>query len=173
MNDLILMPLGTVETPLLSDLSSSLHDYTATGIRIENARDIPDYAYDRRRRQYMSTMILERIKAVTEPSVHVLAVTGIDLYLPQLNFVFGEAEVGGRVAIISTARLRTGSGSTNNGTFFERARKEAFHELGHVAGLAHCADETCVMHFSQTLADTDYKSDTLCPICRNRREELR
>jgi archaemetzincin len=50
-----------------------------------------------------------------------------------------------------------------------RALKEAVHELGHTLGLVHCPEAGCVMHFSNTLADTDCKSHRLCAMCERKR----
>jgi archaemetzincin len=97
-------------------------------------------------------------------------VTEHDLYGPSLNFVFGEADLGNRVAIISLSRLSPGfyGFSEDVERFQERALKEAVHELGHTYGLGHCSNPLCVMHFSNSLLDTDIKKATFCPECEKR-----
>ncbi|MDB4952143.1 MAG: hypothetical protein JWM27_4792 [Gemmatimonadetes bacterium] len=100
-----------------------------------------------------------------DPERHwLLAVADADLYAPGRDFVFGEATVGGCCAVIGLARLRT-QGGGDPGLFRRRVLAEAVHELGHVAGLPHCARERCVMFFSATLADTDRKGFEPCQAC--------
>jgi archaemetzincin len=96
-----------------------------------------------------------------------LGVTDVDLFVPELNFVFGEADARRGVAIFSLARLHT-DGRRARTVFLKRAATEAVHELGHTYGLDHCADSCCVMWFSNTLAETDRKGLAMCPDHRSR-----
>lgn len=123
--------------------------------------NIPQRAFNRSRGQYRASSFLELAGRYDDE--YVLVVTSVDLYAEPLNFVFGQAEMGGRSAVISLKRLR----SADHGTFVQRALKEALHELGHAAGLGHCDSEECVMHFSNTLADTDRKGPGYCESCRS------
>lgn len=128
--------------------------------------EVPEDAYDRRRGQYHAEAFLgvaRRMAGAT--GKRVLGVTDHDLYAEGLNFVFGLAESPGRAAVISLARLRQ---TDNWAQQRARAVKEAVHELGHTFGLNHCSDPGCVMHFSNTLADTDRKGREFCPSCRAR-----
>jgi archaemetzincin len=95
----------------------------------------------------------------------VLGVTDSDCYAGKLNFVFGMADVGGGTALVSLCRLRAGATA---GLFLARAMKEIIHELGHARGLGHCASSRCVMHFSNSLAETDAKDEQLCAACVQR-----
>ena len=91
--------------------------------------------------------------------------TQVDLYVPELNFVFGLANHAFRVGVISLARLT----HSNYSIFVSRSIKEAVHELGHaILGLGHCDNRRCVMAFSNSLADTDYKNETFCSQCTAR-----
>jgi archaemetzincin len=56
--------------------------------------------------------------------------------------------------------------NTNKSLFYQRIIKEAVHELGHAFGLKHCNNPMCVMHFSNSLPDTDIKQNSFCDICR-------
>lgn len=128
--------------------------------------DVPEDAYDRLRVQYRAEAFLGIATRVAGAAgKRVLGVTDRDLYTENLNFVFGLAESPGRAAVISLARLRQ---STDDARRRARAVKEAVHELGHTFGLGHCPDPRCVMHFSNTLADTDRKGREFCPSCRAR-----
>jgi archaemetzincin len=91
-----------------------------------------------------------------------------DLFIPILTYVFGEAQLNGRVAVISSHRLlneRYGL-PADPGLAFDRLLKEAVHELGHVFGLLHCQDRECAMHISTYVEDIDLKSAALCTPCR-------
>jgi len=95
----------------------------------------------------------------------VLGVADLDLFAPGLNFIFGQAQVNGLATVMALPRLRPAfyGEAPDWDRFVQRSRKEAVHELGHTYGLAHCPIPTCVMHFLNTLAVTDRKSDRFCP----------
>ena len=76
----------------------------------------------------------------------------VDLYVADLNFVFGLADSHQKCAIISLARLQPEFfGQPGDPQLFrERALKEAIHELGHLRNLRHCSNPACVMFFSNS-----------------------
>ncbi len=90
----------------------------------------------------------------------VLAITDVDLYAGDLNFVFGIAQPSGKACVISLFRLYL---DADEEQFRGRVLKEAVHELGHTFSLGHCADPGCVMWFSNTLEETDRKGSAYCP----------
>ena len=114
--------------------------------------------------------VLERIKP-TKNEMKILSICDRDAYSGNLNFVFGEASsLGGQVATIYLPRLRPefyGLASDDQ-VFNDRIVKEAIHELGHTFGLIHCKNKRCVMHFSNSLHDTDFKNRTFCENCKNK-----
>lgn len=117
-------------------------------------------AYSRSRHQYLSTMLLDTLATRKQPEWdRLLGIVDVDLFVPHLNFVFGEADAQRGVAIFSLARLHT----PDTDRFIHRAATEAIHELGHTYGLTHCDNERCVMWFSNTLAETDREGTGFCP----------
>jgi len=124
-------------------------------------------AYNPERKQYHSSKLLASLgKAEREEKV--VGVADVDLYVPRLNFVFGEADVLSGTAIVSLCRLRQDyyGLAPDEALFLERATKEIVHEVGHTFGLEHCSNNRCVMHFSNSLADTDLKEAHFCRMCR-------
>lgn len=81
--------------------------------------------------------------------------------------MFGEAELFGKRALISLARLRPEFYGLppNKDVLKIRALKEAIHEIGHVLGLIHCENKRCVMSFSNSIIDVDLKDWRYCKKC--------
>lgn len=128
----------------------------------------PDFAFDVRRGQYSSTLILQNLAKVCPPdAVKFLAVTEADLFIPMMTFVFGQAQLSGKVALVSLARLSQDFYGlpVNNDLKIRRARKEVAHELGHTFGLVHCRDRSCIMSLSTEILQIDVKSEDFCPGC--------
>jgi archaemetzincin len=132
----------------------------------------PPSCFDRSRGQYNSTLILQFLRSSVErgENERMLAVESVDLYAGHLNFVFGEADPDIGIAVVSTHRLRPEfyGEASNPELLLSRLVKEAVHELGHTFRLGHCPDQTCVMHFSNSILDTDLKAPHFCPRCRFR-----
>jgi archaemetzincin len=125
--------------------------------------------YDPARRQYNGTTLLKKIDTEFAADYSkTLALFNIDLFIPILTYIFGQAFLNGRMGIASIYRLSNERyGIRSDGKLLvERFRKEAIHELGHMFGLIHCPDPVCVMRSSTYVEDIDQKNHTLCPKCR-------
>jgi len=172
---IFLLSLGDVEEEVLETLKSRLAEIFHLTVEIHDGMNIPPKAYNLRRKQHSSSDILDELHKLVSSNEKkkFLAITGVDLFVPQLNFVFGEAELGGQFAIISLARLQQSFYGLpdDRALFLERTVKEAVHELGHTFGLRHCPDQECVMHFSNSLVDTDRKKALFCFSCLKILEE--
>jgi len=127
------------------------------------------HAYNAQRNQYLASKLLESL--ATNEKGHdekIIGIVEVDLYCSHLSFVFGEADFNSSTAIMSLYRLRQEYYGlpADRDLFITRACKETIHELGHTFGLQHCSNLTCVMHFSNSLADTDWKEIYFCDNCR-------
>ena len=171
---LYLVPVGAVAENILRALCQELAATFGRCCEVARAMPHPSYAYDDERDQYLSGSILERLRQLVLPEAfRLLGVVNQDLYVPELNFVFGQATMGGREALIALPRLRQSFyGLPDDVALFQhRVLKEAIHELGHTLGLSHCGNRRCVMHFSNSLSDTDIKGQDLCLNCRSLLED--
>lgn len=160
---MVLVPVGEFPRGLLEDLSRK------TRIAIGPARVDPAVALSPARRQYESTRLLSELKARYEEP-RVVAATACDLFIPVLTFVFGEAEMPGRAAIFSIHRLREEFYGLppNPALLASRALRELWHEFGHLYGLAHCPDWSCVMSSAHSVERVDSKRDWYCRDCEER-----
>lgn len=148
---------------------------------LESIEQIPDFVIDVHRRQCISDLLLDWLSEISfenngkqlanqegDNNIKLLAVCNFDAYSNGLNFVFGQAHMKGKVAAIYLPRLRQEfyGLEKNEQLFLHRVVKEAVHELGHAFGLGHCPINRCVMHFSNSISDTDVKAKDFCPDCR-------
>lgn len=162
-----------------ADLESRAHRDALTAVRDRLSAEfaVPvataeapsiDFAYDASRRQYASIAVLEMLVRACPPDAwKLIAVTGRDLFLPVLTFVYGQAQLGGRVAVMSLARLEQEFYRLPPApeVLHERAAKEALHETGHLLGLVHCNDRACAMTLSTNIRQIDFKRAGFCPAC--------
>jgi archaemetzincin len=153
-----LVPVGDAPPKEAAALAPTLAESFGCQIEIAPAVPMPSSAWNATRRQYLSTDILDALAGRKRPEwERLLGIADEDLYVPELNFVFGEGDARRGVAVFSLARLHG-----EEALFRKRAATEAVHELGHTYGLSHCDDPHCVMWFSNTLAETDRKGTRFC-----------
>jgi archaemetzincin len=125
--------------------------------------------FDARRAQYNSSLVLQNlIAAPPRDAAKILGVLDVDLFIPILTFVFGEAQLGGIGAVVSMHRLhnRFYGMAEDRELTARRLLKESVHELGHTFGLIHCSHPGCVMNSSTYVENIDQKSSEFCPLCQ-------
>jgi len=164
---IVLVAIGEVDRNMMDRLKDDLSK-VFNKVSVEKGMPEPLYAYNKKRNQYLSTAILSALMDQKEYASYekILGVVDHDLFVPELNFVFGEA--GPKVAVISLTRLRQMFYRLpeDQNLFHRRILTEAVHELGHTYGLGHCGNTRCVMFVSTSLSDTDRKGPEFCPKCR-------
>ncbi len=169
MKALELLVIGKLDPGLLRYLAATLAEGLQVPCTILPALMDPQFAFHSERQQFHSSQILTAMQRhVNRSSWRVLGVTSVDLYIPILTFVFGEAQMGGPCAVVSTHRLAQeiyGLPADPN-ALAERLLKEAVHEIGHTFNLTHCEDYTCAMAPSHAVEWIDLKQATLCEHCQ-------
>jgi archaemetzincin len=154
---------------LLSQLNDCIEQTFHVPVRVRAPWFDAETAFDASRGQYNSTVLLGQLLSdPAQDAARVLGVTSLDLFSPALTYVFGEAQLNGRAALVSIERLRTEAYGlpADEALLHERLEKEAIHELGHTYGLVHCLDAACVMHSSSYAEQIDFKSAHFCTPCR-------
>jgi archaemetzincin len=166
-HNILISPVGELSTELIEAVSSEIKQ--VFGFSTETSPILQDlsFALDENRNQFHSTAILDRLAAsIPSQVIRVLAIAQVDLFIPILTHVYGEAQLGGAACIVSTFRLNEGrSGINISRKYIDRIVKEAIHELGHTFNLRHCPEQTCIMHYCRNEEDVDRKSDQLCRYC--------
>src|SRR5215471_1771036 len=166
-----LLPIGRMDGVLLADLAPALAN--AFGVRCEIVAPAldPQIAFHLEREQYHSSELIHQMQRYfTADTWRVLGVTAVDLYIPILTFVFGEAQMGGPCAVVSTYRLRQEfyGFPADSSLLQERLLKESVHEIGHTLHLTHCDDYGCAMAPSHAVEWIDLKGSMLCAGCQRR-----
>ncbi len=170
MKPIRLLAVGDVERRLMDAVRDSLAEEYRTRCSIDRQVVDPVSAYHPERNQYHSTDLVEKLTRLDGANQQLLGITAVDLFIPILTFVFGEAQLGGSCAVVSYHRLHQSFYGLppDDDLLLDRLVKEAIHEIGHTFGLTHCDDYECVMAASHSVEWLDMKGPSLCPDCRSR-----
>jgi archaemetzincin len=173
---LYLIPFHLSDEEILNPLDQNLARRFPLFTRVLRRLINIDTAFDAHRNQYHSTELLAQL--IDDPprdAARILGITSIDLFVPVLTFVFGEAQLDGIGALISTARLRNEFYGLppDAAKYRKRIIKEAVHEMGHTYGLIHCQYPWCVMNQATYVDDVDERSGDFCENCAHTISDFR
>ncbi len=170
LENITLISFGYFEKGLLEMVVNDVEREFSLPVKTQEGHlDLSEF-YDPARRQYDGNRLLKEIDyRYSTDTVKTLGLFNVDLFIPILTYIFGQAFLNGRAGIASIYRLRNEryGMKANEKIFTDRIRKEVIHELGHTFGLIHCQNPDCVMRSSTYVEDIDQKSHHLCNQCRN------
>jgi archaemetzincin len=163
-----LVALGEVDRRLLDNVRTAVGREFGVACAVASSPVDPTFAFHPERGQYHSTEIVRRLAALSA-SETVVGIAAVDLFIPILTYVFGEAQMNGTSAVVSFHRFADELYALppNPALLLERLTKTVIHELGHVYGLVHCPDHDCVMAAAHAVEWVDLKGSTLCEECRS------
>ena len=156
---------------MLADLQTELgHTFLSRSNVLFPIDFLPDDLYHTERQQYNAGKLISHLEGKVPKTDKTIIITTQDIYVENLDFVYGVAQKGGFLSVVSLYRLDPrfyGQPSTYK-KMQERAIKEAIHELGHTFDLDHCEKKTCVMSFSENITAVDRKEKHFCEDCREK-----
>jgi archaemetzincin len=164
-----LLPVGNVDPGLLQTLKREITQRLDVSCDILPVPLDPLPSFHEERQQYYSSGILQQMQShIRSQTWRLLGVADVDLYIPILKYVFGEAQLDGRCALVSIHRLREEfyGLQSNDELLAARLVKEAIHELGHTLNLRHCGDYGCVMASAHAVEWVDLRGSAFCEACR-------
>jgi archaemetzincin len=125
--------------------------------------------FDPGRSQYNANEIIQELVPLAQDNDKIVGVTDLDLYIPVLSYIFGQAYLGGSAALVSGHRLESSRYGMidDSEIFFDRLFKSILHELGHAFGLRHCLHPGCIMVSSTYVEEIDQKADLFCRQCHS------
>lgn len=165
---IILHPCGYFDGEVLEILSEDMKVYFNCQSELAICSLDMSIFYNPARRQYDANKLINSLSHLdTDETVKVMGILRVDLFVPILTYIFGQAELGGSVGVSSLYRLRNElyGLEINNNLLIERFRKVVLHETGHLFGLIHCHTPGCLMRSSTYVEDLDQKELRFCHSC--------
>ena len=156
-----LIPIGRIDQLAVSIVAANLQAIIGLNTDVVESRPDPEYAFLPQRQQFDALKIIKQLSKETHGPSFKLGVTELDICTPILTFVYGESQLGGKIALISLNRLQDGGIELT----YERAAKIGVHEVGHILGLEHCWEVRCLMHFSRNIEQLDSLPLQFCSAC--------
>lgn len=169
MSEIIVAPINFSNPELIDKIISELKKFLPYKIVLNSLQLDLSFAYSAERGQYYSTKIIQQLQPYAKKTNgKFLSLVEVDLFIPVFTYVFGEAQLNGKISIVSLTRLHEEfySGISDQKLLIERTIKEILHELGHNFGLIHCKDWDCVMHSSLGIEEVDIKGIDYCNRCK-------
>ncbi|MBE0650109.1 MAG: archaemetzincin family Zn-dependent metalloprotease [Bacteroidales bacterium] len=173
---ILLISHGQFEKEFLENIANDVAREFLLPVSIENSNINLDAFYDSARRQYDGNRLLKHTElASPSPFLIKIGLFRVDLFIPILTYIFGQATLNGNAGIASLYRLKNElyGMEKDNELLVGRFKKVIIHELGHTFGLLHCHTPTCVMRSSTYVEDLDQKSSHFCTKCRDEIERLK
>jgi len=168
---LVLLTIGTPPRELVERIIAGLSRRVSVPCRLAAVPPGFEVSFLDHRTQVDADTLLRRLEALPRPAGHwLVGLTELDLGNPIFTFFFGRARHGGGAAVVSLARLLPSfyGMEVDDALTVRRAITEILHELGHVAGIGHCDDYQCLLHFARTVEDIDNRGDSFCDACHKR-----
>ncbi|HEY0593320.1 MAG TPA: archaemetzincin family Zn-dependent metalloprotease [Thermoanaerobaculia bacterium] len=168
MTRITVVPIGAVPPKLLGAVVDRVGRTFGTRVQVRHHPIDPAPTFHPERQQYHSTELLHLLLGCADPSDGtVIGLTPVDLYIPILKYLFGEAQHGGSGAVVGFHRLREEFYGLPGNTelLAERTVKEVLHELGHTYELTHCDDYECLMASAHSVERVDLKTSRFCAAC--------
>lgn len=168
--ELELVAIGDVQAAFLRELEAPIAQVLGVQAFLSKSlMPMPHFAFNKDRHQFHTTAIMRRLLALREPGVPlIMGVTEVDLFAPDVSFVYGEADRESHVSLMSLNRLKADGDAWKRRTFVE-----AVHQSGHLIGLSFCEDPRCAMYLATTITDAERRQLQLCNNCRNELVKLR
>jgi len=157
-----LIPLGHIDPLATSIIAAHLQAVLGLFTDIQSPHPLPEDAFMSMRNQYDASKIIQTLAADNKGAPLKIGVTARDISIPILTYVYGESQLGGRIAVISIHRLH----HFDRQLVFQRAAKTAIHEAGHLLGLEHCFEVDCLMRFSKQTDQLDLLPMHFCASCQ-------
>lgn len=162
------VPVGDVPELVAKVIAAHILGYLNLPAEVLTRLQPPAAAFDKIRLQYDAAKILACLTSGRYDNYDkIIGVFDADLFIPTFAYVFGEAQQGGKHALVSLFRLINPKESCNSPSAIlcERAAKVALHEMGHLYHLSHCEEKNCLMHYSGGLTDLDSIPLYFCRYC--------
>jgi archaemetzincin len=167
---IIFLNSGEFERSILEEIAKAVQqEYNYEVDIITKMIDLPQI-YNADRRQYDANFLLKEIEELVFPeSIKKIGLFKVDLFIPILTYIFGQAKFKGDTGVASIYRLKNEPYGIENDDVlaYNRFKKVIIHELGHTFGLVHCYVPNCVMRPSTYVEDIDQKTNHLCVNCKN------